>query len=243
MAGRREYRAAELAEAAGITERTLRYYRERRLLPPPRRAGRVAWYDERHLARLRTIDGLLARGHTLGGIAELLTAFTEGRDAGHTAELLGLREPRPWVEERPVRLTPERLAAYFADPASADLAAALEIGYVAVDGEELVHVSRDLLEASAALAGEGIPLSAMLAAGRQLRAYADALADIFTGLLREHVLPEILAPGHRRPLAAEDVRRLTEALERLRPLAKKAVYAEVSLALDRRLDEDLTPDT
>ena len=36
---RREYRAAELAEKAGITLRTLRFYRERRLLPPPRREG------------------------------------------------------------------------------------------------------------------------------------------------------------------------------------------------------------
>lgn len=33
----REYRTEELAEAAGIPVRTLRFYRERKLLPPPRR--------------------------------------------------------------------------------------------------------------------------------------------------------------------------------------------------------------
>src|SRR5690606_33665003 len=54
----REFRAAELAEAAGITTRTLRFYRERKLIPPPRREGRIAWYDEHHLARLRTVTGL-----------------------------------------------------------------------------------------------------------------------------------------------------------------------------------------
>ena len=54
-AGAREYRVEELAEAAGIPVRTLRFYRERRLLPPPRRAGRIAWYSEDHLSRLRTI--------------------------------------------------------------------------------------------------------------------------------------------------------------------------------------------
>ncbi|MFD6811575.1 MerR family DNA-binding transcriptional regulator, partial [Streptomyces anthocyanicus] len=39
-----EYRMTELAEAAGITVRTLRFYRERGLIPPPRREGRIAWY-------------------------------------------------------------------------------------------------------------------------------------------------------------------------------------------------------
>jgi len=55
----------ELARQAGITVRTLRFYRERKLLPPPRREGRIAWYDDHHLARLRTIAALLERGHTL----------------------------------------------------------------------------------------------------------------------------------------------------------------------------------
>ncbi|ARQ70229.1 MerR family transcriptional regulator [Streptomyces marincola] len=240
-AGPREYRAAELAEAAGITQRTLRFYRERRLLPPPRRQGRVAWYGEQHLARLRTISALLARGHTLGGIAQLIEAFAEGADAGRTAELLGLAEPSPWAEEERVRLTPQDLAAYFAGETDPELlASALRTGWIAVDGDDVVHLSRDLLDASSALVDEGIPLAALLAAGRELRAHADALADVFTELLRRHVLPELLAPGERRdPLGDEDVKRLTQALERLRPLAKQAVYAEVSLALDRRLRAEL----
>lgn len=98
--GTREFRMEELAREAGITVRTLRFYRERKLIPPPRREGRIAWYDESHLARLRTIAALLERGHTLSGIAELSEAFDRGRDVG---ELLGLVEPS---EETPVRLTP-----------------------------------------------------------------------------------------------------------------------------------------
>lgn len=98
---------AELAERAGITVRTLRFYRERGLLAPPRREGRIAWYDEHHLARLRTIAALLERGHTLSGIAELAEALDHGRDV---ADLLGVAPP---TEEEPVRLTPEELAARF----------------------------------------------------------------------------------------------------------------------------------
>ncbi|RMI44813.1 MerR family transcriptional regulator [Streptomyces triticirhizae] len=241
----REYRAGELAEAAGITPRTLRFYRERRLLPPPRREGRVAWFNDQHLERLRTISELLARGHTLGGIAEILAAFASGQDAGRTAQLLGLNEPLPWAEEEQVRLSARELADHYAgetDPEN--VSEAMAIGYLRPDGEAVVHVSRDLLEASSALVREGIPLATLLAAGRELRAHADALAEVFTEVLRRQVLPEVLGAGRAErgaPLTEDDIKRLTAALERLRPLAKKAVYAEVSLALDRRLRAELTP--
>src|SRR5690606_18707444 len=130
--------------------RTLRFYRERKLIPPPRREGRIAWYDEHHLARLRTITGLLARGHTLGGIYELLDAFESGRDTRSTAELLGLDSSvtTPFSEETPVRLTPEELADRFQGQVTVEnLAASFDIGYVAVDGDDFIHVSRRLLDA------------------------------------------------------------------------------------------------
>ncbi|PBO25177.1 hypothetical protein CLM85_05965, partial [Streptomyces albidoflavus] len=50
--------------------RPLSLTRDRKPLPPPRRAGRIAGYAHHHLARLRTITALLERGHTLGGVAE-----------------------------------------------------------------------------------------------------------------------------------------------------------------------------
>jgi DNA-binding transcriptional MerR regulator len=230
--GGREYRTEELAEAAGIPVRTLRFYRERRLLPPPRRDGRIAWYSEDHLARLRTIAALLERGHTLGGIAELITAWENGRTLDGVAGLLGLEGAltTPWSDETPVRLTPQELADYFGEEVSADnLTTALEIGYIAVDGENVVHVSRRLLDASAALVREGVPLSAVLASGRAVRDHVDAIADLFTEVVRAHVLgpPDGLPPG--------EAHRIAEVLRRLRPLAKNIVDAEMSLAMDRRV--------
>jgi DNA-binding transcriptional MerR regulator len=207
---RREYRMEELARLAGITVRTLRFYRERKLIPPPRREGRIAWYDDHHLARLRTITALLERGHTLNGIAELAEAFDNGRDVG---DLLGVEVP---TEETPVRLTPEELADHFAGEVTPEnLAAALDLGYLGVDGEEIVHISRRLLEVSSALVHEGIPLGEVLRTGAEVRTHADALADLFADLILRHA-PE-------------------ETLHRLRPLARSVVDAELSLALDRRL--------
>lgn len=216
--GLREYRMEELAAAAGITVRTLRFYRERGLIPPPRREGRIAWYDEQHLARLRTIAALLERGHTLNGIADLTTAFESGRNV---REVLALGTPS---EEEPVRLTPEELADHFAGEVTPEnLAAALDLGYLVTDGEEIIHISRRLLDVSAALVREGVPLAEVLKAGSRVREHAEALAELFTDLLRTH--------------AAED------DLRRLRPLAKSVVEAELSMALDRRLGPGATGDT
>lgn len=211
----------ELAKAAGITVRTVRFYRERGLIPPPRREGRIAWYDDHHLARLRTIAALLDRGHTLSGIAELAEAFENGRDVG---ELLGIGEP---TEETPVRLTPEELADHFAGEVTPEnLAAALDLGYLGTDGEEIVHVSRRLLDVSSALVREGIPLSAVLEAGQRVREHADALAELFITIIRTHT-----------PADAGTV-----SIERLRPLAKSVVDAELSMALDRRLASEKPED-
>ncbi|MFE0626951.1 MerR family transcriptional regulator [Streptomyces sp. NPDC058864] len=225
----------ELAEAAGVPVRTVRFYRERKLLPAPRREGRIAWYNDHHLARLRTITALLERGHTLGGIAELMDAWESGRrDVG---ELLGLDPglPTRWSEEEPLRLTPEGLADHYGDQATAEnLATALDIGYIAVDGDDVVHVSRRLLEASAGLVQEGIPLAEVLAAGRDMRGRMDLLAELFVELARTYVLPDAEAD-----LQSGDTTRLTEAIARLRPLVQAVVEAELALAIDRRLREEL----
>ncbi|MFC7220421.1 MerR family transcriptional regulator [Streptomyces polyrhachis] len=237
-----EFRMAELAEAAGVPVRTVRFYRERKLLQPPRKEGRIAWYGEAHLERLRTITALLERGHTLGGIAELLCAFESGRDVRGAAELLGFEMPlvRPWSEETPVRLTPQELADYFGDEVSGEnLTASLDIGYLAIDGEEFVHASRRLLDVSAALVREGVPLSVVLAAGRGVRRHADELAEMFTDLIRDHLFADVLGTD---VLGADadgpDPGRLTEiadTVERLRPMAKSILEAEVAMAMDRRL--------
>ncbi|MGY3057048.1 DNA-binding transcriptional MerR regulator [Streptomyces sp. TE3672] len=212
----REYRMEELAKEAGIPVRTVRFYRERGLISPPRREGRIAWYDDHHLARLRTITGLLERGHTLTGIADLARTFESGRDV---AEVLGLGEP---TEETPVRLTPEQLADYFeGETTPENLAAALELGYLATDGDEIVHISRRLLEVSSQLVREGVPLATVLAAGRRVREHADALAELFVGVLEGQGGDETEPP-------------------QLRPLARAVVDAELSMALDRRLRREST---
>jgi DNA-binding transcriptional MerR regulator len=53
-----DMRIDELARRAAVPTRTIRYYTQQGLLNPPRLQGRVGFYDERHLDRLKLIKEL-----------------------------------------------------------------------------------------------------------------------------------------------------------------------------------------
>ena len=84
-----EYRLGELSELSGVSVRNIRAYRERGLLDPPRREGRSAYYDDRHLTQLGTINELLRKGYTSAHIAEFLASMRQGHDL---ADILGLQQ-------------------------------------------------------------------------------------------------------------------------------------------------------
>jgi DNA-binding transcriptional MerR regulator len=225
----REYRIGELAREAGITVRTLRYYQERKLLPPPRRQGRIGWYSRAHLNRLGVIGQLLDRGHTLSGIGELLSAWERGYDL---ADLLGFERAMtaPWSDDVPVPVTVADISALFKDQLTPEvLEEAIRLGYIDVDGERVLHVSRRLLDTTTILVREGIPLSAILATGRELQAGLDKVASLLVELVTSHALD--LRSGGPPP---QDVARLTETIERLRPIARTVIDAEFGRAMDRR---------
>ncbi|HEY7012797.1 MAG TPA: MerR family transcriptional regulator [Streptosporangiaceae bacterium] len=225
----REYRIGELAREAGVTVRTLRYYQERRLLPPPRHEGRIGWYSQAHLNRLRLIGQLLDRGHTLGGIGELLSAWEQGYDL---ADLLGFERAltTPWSDEVAVPVTVADISALLEGQLTPEiLEEAVRLGYLEVDGDHVLHVSSRLLDITTALVREGIPLPAILAAGRELQAGLDKMASLFVELVITHVL----ASGRDAPPSRE-VARLAETIERLRPVARTVIDAEFGRAMDRR---------
>ena len=75
-----EMRVEELAKRSGASVDTVRYYQAKGLLPPPRRQGRVALYDDGHLARIERIRSLQARGFTLATIARILAGELDAAD-------------------------------------------------------------------------------------------------------------------------------------------------------------------
>src|SRR5690349_8562432 len=68
-----ELSIGDLADAAGVTRRTVRFYVQQRLLPTPLGRGRGRHYDQSHLERLRRINELQAAGHSLEAIRRILS--------------------------------------------------------------------------------------------------------------------------------------------------------------------------
>lgn len=74
------FRVEELALAADVSVDTVRYYQKQRLLPPPERDGRVAWYAPEHLERLGRIKELQQRGFSLAVIRRFLDGELDPAD-------------------------------------------------------------------------------------------------------------------------------------------------------------------
>jgi len=87
-----ELRVEQLSVQSDVSVDTIRYYQSKSLLDPPRREGRIAWYDARHLERLGRIRSLQKRGFTLATIARLVTGELDAADEALLGELSGVRQ-------------------------------------------------------------------------------------------------------------------------------------------------------
>jgi DNA-binding transcriptional MerR regulator len=227
-----EYRLDDLAQAAGVTVRNVRAYAERGLLPAPRRVGRVNLYDETHLARLRLIGRLLERGYTVAHIADFIASWEGGHDLGQT---LGLEAAllAPSSRELPEELGKDELDALFGSALTpADLDRAVELGLLTPAGERY-HVHRPrLLRAGAELLAIGMPLSAVLDLAGRMREQIAAVAQTFVSTVANHVLAQH-EPGWRP--SDDEIPALVGLVERLRPLARVAVDAELTDSIEAEL--------
>ncbi len=88
-----EMRVEQLSVRSGVPVDTVRYYQSKGLLAPPRREGRVAWYDDGHLDRLARIRTLQQRGFTLATIVRLVDGELDAADEALIGELSGLNHP------------------------------------------------------------------------------------------------------------------------------------------------------
>lgn len=84
----------ELADAAGLTRRGIRFYVQQRLLPAPHGVGRGKHYDEAHLERLRRIRELQTAGHSLEEIRRILEGKALLAEVSKSAVAARGRAPR-----------------------------------------------------------------------------------------------------------------------------------------------------
>jgi DNA-binding transcriptional MerR regulator len=220
----------QLAQRAGTTTRNVRNYQTMGLLPPPELVGRVGYYDEGHLGRLRLIAQLQEQGFSLAGIAELLRAWEQGRSL---ADLLGFEQAltAPWSDEEPEFMTARELLELFPqavdDPTLAIRAIDLKLIVVEDDGFRIPSPS--LLRAGAELVAVGVPLAATLDELAALRADMARIAARFVGMFERYVWKPFADAG----MPAERLPEVTEALRRVRPLAAASVQATLAEAMER----------
>ncbi len=192
-----EYRIEELARAAGVAVDTIRFYQGKGLLFAPRREGRVTWYSEDHLARLRRIRDLQQRGFTLTVIRRFLEGELEPSDEALVAAIT--HPPSPET------LTLEELAGR--SGVAAPLLQSLEQAglLVPVDGAAEARYPAEDLAAIAAgmrLLAAGVPLSSLLELAREHAAAVEQTSRKAVELFDRHVRERIQAGG-RDPADAE----------------------------------------
>ena len=232
---RNEYTIDELARAAGATVRNVRAYQDRGLIAPPERRGRVGVYSSDHLARLRLLNHLLARGYTLGNIQELLEALEQGHQL---RDILGLAKAisSPWSDESPRHYTlPELLKMYGLVLNPKTLGKVIELGLLEVDGTRFRAPRPRILKAGAELSKSGVPLDEVLHVVESLRANVERVADEMVRL----VVQMLDRYGHGKLPPKDETQKLAKLIWRLRPLAMMAIESEVSRALEKSANKFL----
>jgi len=104
VAPRARYSIAELAQRTGVSRRTVRFYVQRGLIPPPYGRGRGRHYGDEHLEALLRVRALKAEGHTLadlekGGEAALPEPATPKRATTTRPTGRRKRPGRMWVRQ------------------------------------------------------------------------------------------------------------------------------------------------
>lgn len=94
------YDIQELVTETGVPRRTIYFYVQQGVLPPPQGAGLAAYYSEDHLLRLKLIPVLRGEGLRLDEIREQFTRMdTEGMrrklEAARTAQEAAQKTPKP----------------------------------------------------------------------------------------------------------------------------------------------------
>ena len=185
-----EYRIEQLARAAGVAVDTIRFYQGKGLLEAPRREGRVTWYGDGHMERLRRIRELQQQGFSLTVIQRFLAGELEASD-----EALVAAVTRPAA---PQTITLGELAerSGVAEPLLMSLQQAGLL--VPVEGADEPLYPADDLEAIAAgmkLIAAGVPLGSLLELGKDYAAAVDRTARQAVDLFDHHVRERIQAEG------------------------------------------------
>lgn len=232
--GSGEYRIDDLARLAGTTTRNIRVYRDRGLLHPPLRVGRLALFNDTHLTRLRLVTSMLDRGYNIAHVHEMLSAWEQGKDLG---DMLGLETAiaGTWAAEKPQRMTLAEARRLIADERAFDRLVGAGLVRIEDDGQDATVVRPKLIEAFNDIRGYGITIDKLIDVHEQVLPLIDQISSILVQAGAEHVQDRI-KPGEALPDDTE-VAELITMLVQFRTQAVAAVTATLASSIESTIEE------
>ncbi len=225
-----EYRIDDLARLAGTTTRNIRVYRDRGLLHPPLRVGRIALFNDTHLTRLRLITSMLDRGYNIAQIHEMLSAWEQGKDLG---DVLGLETAiaGTWAADKPRAMPLAEARRLIGDPHAFDRLIA--VGLIRVEGTEATVMRPRLIEAFDEMRGYGVSIDTLIDIQQQVLPHIEQISAVLVRAGAEHVV-DLIKPGASLP----DDTAVAELITMLVRFRTQAV-ASVTAALASSIESDI----
>ncbi len=219
-----EYTIDELASAARVPSRTIRFYQAKGALMPPEIKGRVAYYGKAHLERLKLIAQLQDKGLRIDAIGDLLASVDRGEVA--LAEWLGVEEQvqASWSNDRPRTVSEAELYELAGARRPGLLADLVRARLAERTGDVYLVRSPALLAQAVKLEHAGVDLDTAAEASSLLRKHMKRVASDLVDLFVKRAVEG----------RVDDIGKL---LESLRPVGIEAVRITFGRAMDRSLRE------
>jgi DNA-binding transcriptional MerR regulator len=226
-----EYRIDDLARLAGTTTRNVRVYRDRGLLPPPLRVGRIALYNDTHLNRLRLITSMLNRGYNIAHVREMLSAWEEGKNIG---DVLGLESAivGTWTTEKSQTMPLAEAQRLINDAKAFDRLVGLQV--IRVDGAQATITRPKLIDAFNEIRGYGVSMDKLIDLHEHIVPLVDQISEMLVRAGAEHVADRI-KPREALP-ADTEIAELITMLVRFRTQAVASVTATLASSIESTIE-------
>jgi DNA-binding transcriptional MerR regulator len=210
--GGAEYTIDELSAVARVPSRTIRFYQSKGALTPPEIRGRVAFYNQAHVERLKLIAQLQDRGLRIDAIRGLVKSMDRGEV--DIAEWLGVEQQlqASWAQDQARTVSETELYQLTGSDRPGLIADLTRLKLIERRGDVFIVESPALLAIAMKLEAVGIDQDSAAEAAAILRKHLGrAIAELTEFLLGR------ARDGHL------DISQPTKLFQALRPLSTEAI--------------------
>lgn len=226
------YTIDELAALSQVPSRTIRFYQSAGALPRPEIRGRVAFYSDAHVERLKLVADLQDRGLRMKAICNLLEKIESGEL--DLAEWLGFdaQVGTPWADDSPRVVSETELAELLGAKRPGLVARLHRVGMVQRRGDAHFIPSPGLLQIALRLEAAGVDLETAVEGLAIIRKHASrAASDLAKQFFKQ------ASKGFGRGAGAGQLAKAVGALRATSQEALRLVFAQEMERVLRELVE------